>query len=43
MEFINGSSNFADGLGTIWGGLYDIIDPLVKAAGGLEKLLKLLP
>lgn len=43
MDFLAGSSDFAGSIGEIWGSLYGIIEPLVKAAGGLEKLLGLLP
>ena len=42
-QFIEGSSDFAGAIGEIWGSLYGIIEPLVDAAKGLEKLLGLLP
>ncbi|WP_256004291.1 hypothetical protein [Corynebacterium sp. CCUG 65737] len=43
MEFFAGSSQFADGLGKIWEPIFKFMEPLVKAAEGAEKLLKLLP
>ena len=43
MEFLAGSSQFATAIGTIWEPIFAFIEPLVKAAGGLETLLGLLP
>ncbi|EFK55587.1 MULTISPECIES: hypothetical protein [Corynebacterium] len=43
MEFFAGSSQFAEGLGKIWEPIFKFIKPLVDAAEGAEKLLKLLP
>ncbi|WP_259797520.1 hypothetical protein [Corynebacterium appendicis] len=43
MEFLAGSSQFATAIGDIWTPIYKIMKPLVDAAGGLEKLLGLLP
>ena len=42
-EFIEGSSDFAGAIGDIWTKIYEFMKPLVTAAGGLEKLLGLLP
>ncbi|MFC3795898.1 hypothetical protein [Corynebacterium tuscaniense] len=42
-KFINGSSDFSDGLGQISKTTFDFILPLVRSAEGLVKLLKLLP
>lgn len=42
-DFIQGSSEFASAIGTIWGPIYSFMEPLVTAAGGLETLLGLLP
>ena len=41
MEFLASSSEFASALGGIWSQAYKIVKPLVDAAEGLEKLLKL--
>lgn len=41
MEFINSSSEWAGALKGVWGGVYNFMKPLVDAAEGLEKLLKL--
>ncbi|WP_256023940.1 hypothetical protein [Corynebacterium sp. CCUG 70398] len=43
MEFFAGSSDFASALGAIWEPIFKFMEPLVKAAEGAEKLLKLLP
>ena len=43
MEFIKGSSDFASALGAIWKPIFEFMKPLVDAAEGAEKLLKLLP
>lgn len=42
-EFIGGSSQFAGGMEDIVKATFNFIDPLVKSAEGLVKLLKLLP
>ncbi|SIS45169.1 hypothetical protein SAMN05444817_104101 [Corynebacterium appendicis CIP 107643] len=43
MEFIQGSSDFASAIGTIWEPIYSFMKPLVTAADGLATLLGLLP
>ncbi len=43
MQFLEGSSQFATSIGTFWEPIYEFMKPLVTAAGGLEKLLGLLP
>ena len=43
MEFFAGSSDFASAIGGLWEPIFKFIKPLVDAAEGAEKLLKLLP
>lgn len=40
-DFLASSSQFADALGGIWKSLYSLVKPLVDAADGGVKLLKL--
>lgn len=40
-DFLASSSEFAGALGGLWKSLYTLIEPLVKAAEGAVKLLKL--
>lgn len=40
-DFLASSSDFASALGGIWKNLYSLVEPLVKAADGGVKLLKL--
>lgn len=42
MEFIESSSQWAGNLKDVWAGIYSFVEPLVKAAEGLEKLLGLI-
>lgn len=43
QQFIASSSDFAAAFGGLWSQVYDFMKPLVDAADGLVKLLKLLP
>lgn len=40
-DFLASSSQFATALGGLWKSLYSLVEPLVKAAEGGVKLLKL--
>ena len=42
MDFVTGSSTFAQGLNEFWGAFYHFVKPLVEAGEGAVKLLKLI-
>lgn len=42
LDFFNSSSDWSKAFGGIWEAIYNFMKPLVTAAEGLEKLLKLI-